>query len=152
MSENNEITMPRWQKTAEKVSPDTLVNKIVEEIEDAKEDCDHDGYAIMKLIIKGNKDEIVKIIEDCFESWNESNSIYTVSFERASEVYGVENAYAYHFELSRELGDDDCWDNDFNLPMAYHIGEILQECDLPVENPGMPKKRPFYRKKSEMKE
>ena len=142
MTENN--TTPAWQKTAKSVTPDGLVNKIIEEIESAVDDCDSDGYAELKLIIKGDKEEIVKIMEDCFEEWNNNNSVYTVSFERASEIYGVKDAYAYHFELSREKGDDDCWDNDFNLTIAYFVGEILQECDLPVE-PEKPRKRPINR-------
>ena len=143
-----------WEKTAEKVSSSSLVDKIVFQIEDAKDDCDHDGYAIMSLVIKGNKEQIVKIIEDCFQTWNDNNQVYTVSFERASEVFGPKDTYMYHFELSRDVGDDDSWDNDFELSTTDCIGEILQEGDLPFEEPIKPAglyKRSTKKQKNEEK-
>lgn len=143
-----------WEKSAEKVSSNALVDKIVEEIEDAKEDCDNDGYANLSLIIKGNKDQIISLMEECFETWNKSNEVYLVGFDGAKEVAGVKDAYEYRFELTRETAENDCWDNDFELSTTDCIGEILQQSDLPLERPIMPMgmmKRSTKKQKNEEK-
>lgn len=128
---NNSQNDMDWQETTTKMSKTALVDKLIEEIEDAKEDCDANGYALFDLYLRGDKNKIMDFINNVFDDWNRSNEIYEINIESCATQpsYGTTDVWAFNFELSKP-DDNDEWNNDCDDDDDTFC-ELVDESELP---------------------
>ena len=129
---------------SQSVSKKQFAEKILNIVEnDLVEACDADGYAETTIIVRGNVEKVLQMMDELFKEWNK-DSAYHTHISLTADVYQVPDAKKIWIELTRpnESNFENIFEDDESEETFCYV---LDEDDLPIR----PRKSKAEEKKKE---